>query len=110
MEANKALMSRRHLNIQSYTAKETCSKVKNGVNAQNKREFQKMLNKAGYRCEVDGEHPTFEGVTLYPELSLNLIALYLSRRDDFNTSLDVEENIISLCCNCHKQIHLETGI
>jgi 5-methylcytosine-specific restriction protein A len=25
------------------------------------------------------------------------------------TSLDVEENIISLCCNCHKQIHLGQG-
>jgi 5-methylcytosine-specific restriction protein A len=33
----------------------------------------------------------------------------MSRQDDFNTSLDVEENIISLCCNCHKQIHLGQG-
>ena len=27
----------------------------------------------------------------------------------FENSLDVEENIISLCCNCHKQIHLGKG-
>lgn len=33
----------------------------------------------------------------------------MSMQDDFNTSLDAEENIISLCCNCHKQIHLGQG-
>ncbi|MCX3149315.1 HNH endonuclease, partial [Citrobacter freundii] len=33
----------------------------------------------------------------------------MSRQDAFDTSLDVEENIISLCCNCHKQIHLGQG-
>lgn len=33
----------------------------------------------------------------------------MSKQDDFEFSLDVEENIISLCCNCHKQIHLGHG-
>ena len=33
----------------------------------------------------------------------------MSKQDDFEVSLDVEENIISLCCNCHKKIHLGEG-
>ncbi len=33
----------------------------------------------------------------------------MSKQDYFENSLDVEENIISLCCNCHKQIHLGKG-
>uniref|UniRef100_UPI00190F7B16 HNH endonuclease n=1 Tax=Klebsiella pneumoniae TaxID=573 RepID=UPI00190F7B16 len=33
----------------------------------------------------------------------------MSKQSYFENSLDVEENIISLCCNCHKQIHLGNG-
>ncbi|SVF54827.1 DNA methylase [Escherichia coli] len=36
-------------------------------------------------------------------------ASLMSKQDYFENSLDVEENIISLCCNCHKQIHLGKG-
>lgn len=30
----------------------------------------------------------------------------MAQQGNFQHSLDVEENIISLCCNCHKKIHL----
>ena len=29
----------------------------------------------------------------------------LSFQDDFEYSLDIEENIVSLCSNCHNEIH-----
>ncbi|WP_228307067.1 HNH endonuclease signature motif containing protein, partial [Klebsiella pneumoniae] len=65
--------------------------------------------KAGYRCEVDGEHPTFRRRNSPLNYTEPHHIVPMSRQDDFNTSLDVEENIISLCCNCHKQIHLGQG-
>ena len=70
---------------------------------------QNALNKAGYRCEVDGEHPTFRRRNSPLNYTEPHHIVPMSRQDDFNTSLDVEENIISLCCNCHKQIHLGQG-
>ena len=39
----------------------------------------------------------------------SLYILDRDRHNNFEISLDVEENIISLCCNCHKQIHLGQG-
>ena len=33
----------------------------------------------------------------------------LSQHKKFNVSLDVEENIVSLCSNCHNQLHYGKG-
>ena len=64
----------------------------------------KALKKANYRCEVDGSHETFiidkhyfmEGHHLIP---MEYQELYPEQ------SLDIEENIVSLCPNCHRAIH-----
>lgn len=63
------------------------------------------LKIAEYKCEIDSEHPTFirkKNNLPYTEPH-HLIPLAYS--DDFDFSLDVEENIVSLCSNCHNQIH-----
>lgn len=63
------------------------------------------LSHANYRCEVDQNHKTFLRKNLdinYTE-SHHLIPMIYS--DLFNVSLDVEENIISLCSNCHSLLH-----
>lgn len=60
---------------------------------------------ANYECEIDRSHPSF----IRKKTNLNytephhLVPLAFS--DLFDVSLDVEENIVSLCSNCHNQIH-----
>jgi len=63
------------------------------------------LNKANHQCEYNTSCPSFERKTsscLYTEPH-HLIPM--SKQNDFNYSLDVEENIISLCSNCHNCMH-----
>ena len=63
------------------------------------------LAHANYECEVDINHQTFirkKSNLKYTEPH-HLIPMAFS--DEFEVSLDVEENIVSLCSNCHNQIH-----
>lgn len=84
--------------------------VKNGLSyPRNKMVSKNALNIAGYRCEVDNDHPTFRRRNSPLNYTEPHHIVPMSRQDDFDISLDVEENIISLCCNCHKQIHLGQG-
>ena len=60
---------------------------------------------AGFVCEIEVEHPTFirkKSNEKYTEPH-HLIPMAFSEK--FDVSLDVEENIVSLCSNCHNQIH-----
>jgi len=66
---------------------------------------KRALLNANYKCEYDASHITFineitgmnyvEGHHLIP----------LSSQDQFDYSIDVPENIVSLCPNCHRKIH-----
>lgn len=73
-----------------------------------KRDKQVALNAlahAHYECEIDVNHPTFirkKSDKKYTEPH-HLVPMAFS--DDFLVSLDREENIVSLCSNCHNQIH-----
>ncbi len=63
------------------------------------------LEIANYKCEINPEHPTFirkKNNLPYTEPH-HLIPMAYS--DCFDFSLDVEENIVSLCSHCHNQIH-----
>ena len=60
---------------------------------------------AHHKCEVNPNHQTFirkRSSIPYME-SHHLIPI--SRFRDFNYSLDVEENIVSLCPTCHRLLH-----
>ena len=60
---------------------------------------------ANYKCEIDEIHPTFirrKNGKPYTEPH-HLIPMAFS--DRFNVSLDVEENIVSLCSHCHNLLH-----
>lgn len=64
---------------------------------------------AQYRCEYNEDHPTFlrrNSGKPYTEPH-HLVPMAFS--DDFDVSLDVEENIVSLCSNCHNHIHYGQG-
>ena len=63
------------------------------------------LAHANYLCEINSDHPTFirkNSGKNYTEPH-HLVPMAFS--EQFNVSLDVEENIVSLCSNCHNQIH-----
>lgn len=63
------------------------------------------LAHANYECEVDAGHPSFtrkKSDKKYTEPH-HLVPMAFS--DEFEVSLDREENIVSLCSNCHNQIH-----
>ena len=67
------------------------------------------LSHAGYLCEIDNSHTTFlrrNSCKPYTEPH-HLIPMSFS--DEFQVSLDVEENIVSLCSNCHNHIHYGQG-
>ncbi|PUA37060.1 hypothetical protein C8Z91_22205 [Paenibacillus elgii] len=68
----------------------------------------RALNKAGHLCEIDVAHPSFlrkNSSRLYMEPH-HLIPM--SMTDLFGVSLDREQNIFSLCSNCHNQVHYGT--
>ena len=73
-----------------------------------KRDKKKSVNalkKAKHKCEIDGTHPSFvrrNSSQNYTEPH-HLVPMGFS--DRFAVSLDVEENIVSLCSNCHNQLH-----
>jgi len=63
------------------------------------------LSLASFKCEIDSHHPTFlrKGCTYQYTEPHHLVPMAYQKQ--FSVSLDVEENIVSLCCTCHKQIH-----
>lgn len=65
----------------------------------------RALDRAAHLCEVDPSHPSFlrrNRPFLYMEPH-HLIPI--SFTDYFSVELDREQNIFSLCSNCHNQIH-----
>ena len=87
----------------SYTAKGVKYYKRDRLKAQN------ALNHADYKCEINCDHPTFRRRNSPLNYTEPHHIVPMSKQDYFENSLDVEENIISLCCNCHKQIHLGKG-
>lgn len=67
---------------------------------------RRALKKANYSCELDPSHTTFinevSGKPYYEPHHL----IPISKQNEFTTSLDIENNIISLCPNCHRAVHL----
>lgn len=74
-----------------------------------RRVSMNALRHANYKCEFDNTHLTFirKNSTLNYTEPHHLVPI--NYYNNFEVSLDVEENIVSLCCNCHKQIHLGEG-
>jgi 5-methylcytosine-specific restriction protein A len=77
----------------------------------NKKSYKRSIDKArksivlaDYKCELDNTHKTFitKSGKSYMEAH-HLIPL--SVQEYFEYSLDVEANIVSLCPNCHRELH-----
>ncbi|MEG1301079.1 MAG: hypothetical protein RSC93_10275 [Erysipelotrichaceae bacterium] len=81
--------------------------IKNNISTY-KRSRQKSINAivhANFHCEMDNTHHTFiRKKCNFPYTEAHHL-IPLTYQDQFEYSLDIEENIISLCSNCHNEIH-----
>ncbi|MFT5675217.1 MAG: hypothetical protein ACI808_001147 [Paraglaciecola sp.] len=89
---------------------EIAGKAKSLIVTRHNRDTQtakKALINARYKCEFDEEHQTFtSGSTQnnYVEAH-HLVPVSLTNTSEFKFKLDVIENLIALCPNCHRAIH-----
>lgn len=72
--------------------------------SQNMKEFAKK--ESGYFCEYNREHRTFTAKTVNQKYVEAYHLILFSERKKFEVSIDVIENIVCLCPNCHRKIHL----
>lgn len=81
--------------------------VRNGqrVFARDRQTSLNALSHANYLCEIDPGHPTFTRKNWDKPYTEPHHLVPMSYSDQFDVSLDVEENIVSLCSNCHNQLH-----
>ena len=67
------------------------------------------LVRAHYCCEIDKNHPTFKRRNSDKNYTETHHLIPLEYSSQFQFTLDTEENIVSLCSNCHNQIHYGAG-
>ena len=82
-------------------------KTKTTTGYERKREIALgKMKQASYRCQADDTHITF----ISPVTGNNFVEPHhlipMKAQSDFTNSLDVKENIVVLCPNCHRKIHL----
>ena len=77
--------------------------------ARNPKIGRLALQNAEYKCELDSSHITFSSKsTGKPFLEVHHLVPMEKQGDFPKVSLDVPDNIIALCPNCHRKIHLAT--
>ncbi|MFD2133776.1 MrcB family domain-containing protein [Pseudogracilibacillus auburnensis] len=65
---------------------------------------ESLLN-SDYKCEIDNTHVTFISLVTNQNYVEAHHLIPINRQDDFEYSIDVPGNIISLCPNCHREVH-----
>ncbi|MDH0563784.1 MrcB family domain-containing protein [Acinetobacter courvalinii] len=82
--------------------------VQHSRHKRSKEKSRTALRCAQFLCEIDPTHQTFLTIKkrLYVE-GHHLIPM--SQQSNFNVSLDVTSNIVSLCPNCHTALHYGHG-
>ena len=63
---------------------------------------------AGYKCEFNKEHKTFISNISREQYVEAHHLIPMKFQDEFKVSLDISENIVALCPNCHRAIHYGT--
>lgn len=69
----------------------------------------KALKRANFCCEIDSEHPSFIRRKTKKNYTEPHHLIPMEFQDQFEHSLDVVANIVSLCSNCHNHIHYGEG-
>lgn len=69
---------------------------------------ENALRFSGFQCEFDKKHKTF----ISKRTGKNFVEAHhlipMSEQINFEFSIDIEPNIVTLCPNCHRRIHLGT--
>ena len=63
------------------------------------------LDNANFKCENDTQHETFISVRTGNQFVEAHHLIPMEYQGEFSVSIDVPENIISLCPNCHRAFH-----
>lgn len=65
-----------------------------------------ILMKNNYKCQFNSEHKSF----ISQATNENYVEVHhlipMEFQGEFHNNLDIPENIVTLCPNCHKQVHL----
>jgi predicted HNH restriction endonuclease len=87
--------------------KEKPSKIKETITRfpRNHELAERAIRKADYKCEFDVTHAFFESANTHNNYVEAHHLIPLQFQDDFDMSLDVLANIVSLCVVCHKKLH-----
>jgi predicted HNH restriction endonuclease len=70
---------------------------------------KRALARAEFKCEISENHPSFLRRLTNQQYTEPHHLIPMSQQGEFDYSLDVEANIVSLCSNCHNQIHYGEG-
>lgn len=70
---------------------------------------ENSLARAEYKCEYDPEHKLFIRRSDHKSYTEPHHLIPLKYYDDFEYSIDIPANIVSLCSSCHNQIHYGIG-
>ncbi|WP_250277278.1 MrcB family domain-containing protein [[Clostridium] colinum] len=60
---------------------------------------------ANYKCEIENTHTTFIRKSNNMNYTEAHHLIPISKQEEFDYSLDIEANIVSLCSNCHNCLH-----
>jgi 5-methylcytosine-specific restriction enzyme A len=63
------------------------------------------IEKAKYLCGIDSAHRTFVSRTTRQNFVEAHHLVPMQFQSEFNASLDVVENVVVLCPNCHRMLH-----
>ena len=71
----------------------------------NRRISETVLRNNDYKCFFDSKHLTFSRINGTQYMEAHHI-IPMKAQSDFKINIDREENILSLCPNCHRKVHL----
>ena len=72
--------------------------------SQNVKENAKIRDE--YKCMIDESHITFNSKSNWMNYVEAHHLIPFSERNNYNLSIDIIENMVCLCPNCHRKIHL----
>lgn len=73
------------------------------------QESVRALEMANFKCEVNPTHETFISAASNKPYVEGHHLIPLSFQDQFEHSIDIKENIVALCPNCHRLLHHGTN-
>ncbi|MGL4797136.1 MAG: HNH endonuclease [Paraclostridium sp.] len=82
--------------------------IENDKWERDEQKSKQCLKDAKYKCEIDSTHTSFTSKSTKHNYVEAHHLIPLNHQEKFENSLNVLGNLVSLCPNCHKKIHLAT--